>query len=348
MAFGTVNTKIGNTRKQEDSFRFDRVIKKITLLKEHTHDNNDGNIHEVIKFRTKNEFYYRDTSGYLRTYDISSNTYSDRKGIVPAGKTSFFENYIIKGNNIYDQSMTLIATMPGTIFLDFSKKKLYCYNFNIESDTTAVITIWNINIETLSAKQIFTQSYSISKNTSGTKENVYLAYIFSKENYIYFAITKGVPGTINYKYVHYSLDLLNNIAEKNTLDIGDPFKTYDTLGVLYNNENIILYHGNYTSSAGNNPEINYYILTCNQNNVDAKKMAKLSYGHKNSTDSKIATHNNFLMIASDSNSMSYLYTYDNIIELRQLSCENDFTGYKGKSDNYMIFANSKKVSIFEY
>lgn len=349
MAFGTVNTKIGSSRKTQDGINsLDRDIKKIKLLKEFTHDNDDGDIHEIIKFKTKNEFYYRDTSGYLRTYDIHTNKYSDRKGIVPAGKTSFLGSYIIKGNNIYDLSMTLVATMPGTIFIDFEKKKLYCYSFNIESNTKAILTIWNIDINTLSAKQIFTESYSISKSSNGTKENVYLAYIFSKEEFIYFAITKGVPGTVNYKYTHYSLDLAINIAEKNSLYIGDPYKTYDTLGVLYNNSNIILYHGAYTNSSANNPEINYYILNCNKGRIDATKLAKFSYGHKDSTDSKFATHNNFLMIASDTSSLSYLYTYGNVIELRQVSNGNDFTGYKGKSTDYMIFSNGRKVSVFEY
>lgn len=349
MAFGTVNIKGGYSGNLQDGVNIlDRDITDVKLLKQFTHSEDDGNIYEVIKFKTKNEFYYRDTSGYLRTYDITTNTYSDKGISIPSGKTILFGNYIIKGTNIYDQSMTLVATMPGTIFLNFEKDKMYCYTFSQSSDTQAVIIIWNIDTSTFSAKQIFAETYSISKTTAGTKETVNFAYIFSKGKYIFFARTQGTPGTTNFKYVHYSLDLTSNTTSVNSLDIGSPYKTYDTLGVLYNGSNVILYHGTYTNSYGNGPEIDYYIINCDDSSIEAKKLAELSYGHKSSVNSIAATHNNFLMISSDTASFSYLYTYGNTVEVRQVSNGDNFTGYKGKSADYMIFADGKNVSIFEY
>lgn len=349
MAFGIVNTKTGSSAKLQDGVNvIDRDIRELKLVKEFIHTENIGNIYEVIKFKTKNEFYYRDTAGYLRTYDITTNTYSDRKGTVPAGKVSFFGNYVIKGNNIYDQSMTLVATMPGTILINFEKTKLYCYTFIQESESKASITVWNINTSTFSANQIFTDSYVISKNANGVKASVTLAYIFSKSNYIYFGVTKGVPGTSTYKYVHHSLDVITGVAETNSLNIGDPYKSYDTLGVVYNGRNIVLYHGTYTNSYNYGPEIDCYIINCNNSSVEAKKMAEYSYGHKNSVDLRTAIHSSFLILSSDSKSLSYLYTYVNSIEIRQVSNGNSLTGYKGKSADYMIFADDNKVSIFEY
>lgn len=349
MAFGTVNTKTGSNAKLQDGVStLDRDIREVKLVKEFTHNEDSGNIYEVIKFKTKNEFYYRDTAGYLRTYDITTNTYSDRNGAMPAGKVSFFGNYVIKGNSIYDQAMTLVATMPGTIFLDFEKAKMYCYTFVQESESKATITVWNINTSTFSASQIFTDSYTISKNTNGTRSSVTLAYVFAKGNYIYFGITTGVPGTTTYKYIHYSLDLVTGAAATNSLNIGNPYKSYDTLGVLYNGSNIVLYHGTYTNSYGYGPEIDYYIIKCSNDSIEAKKIAEYSYGHKSSVDSRTAVHNSFLMLSSDSKSLSYLYTYGKSVEVRQVANGDDFTGYKGKSADYMIFADGKKVSIFEY
>ena len=71
MAFGTVNTKTGSNAKLQDGVStLDRDIREVKLVKEFTHNEDSGNIYEVIKFKTKNEFYYRDTAGYLRTYAI--------------------------------------------------------------------------------------------------------------------------------------------------------------------------------------------------------------------------------------------------------------------------------------
>ena len=57
MAFGTVNTKTGsNTKLQDGVSALGIDVREVKLVKEFAHNGDSGNIYELIKFKTKNEF----------------------------------------------------------------------------------------------------------------------------------------------------------------------------------------------------------------------------------------------------------------------------------------------------